>query len=107
MASVRTTTIVGVMAGVVTLLAAAPSAKADWYGPGYGWRRPHYDRPWGPPAVVVAPPPYYYAPPPVVYAPPPVFYAPPRVVYAPPPVVYAPPRPVYYPPSISLGFALR
>lgn len=93
MASVRMTTIVGAMAGGIALLAAAPPAKADWYGPRYGWHHPHYYRPWGPPAVVVAPRPYYYAPPPVVYAP--------------PPVVYAPPPPVYYPPSISLGFALR
>ncbi|MBN8928264.1 MAG: hypothetical protein BGO51_19390 [Rhodospirillales bacterium 69-11] len=95
MASFRAPAIALGLLAFGTLFAAAP-AKADWYGPGWGWRRPHphWHRHWGPPAVVVAPRPYYYGPPPVVYAPP-------------PPVVYAPPPPVYYPPSVSLGFAIR
>ncbi|MBN8897368.1 MAG: hypothetical protein J0H35_04145 [Rhodospirillales bacterium] len=95
MASFRVPAI-GLTLAAFGVLATAAPAKADWYRPGWGWHRPpgHWHRHWRPPAVVVAPRPYYYAPPPVVYAPP-------------PPVVYAPPPPAYYPPSVSLGFAIR
>jgi hypothetical protein len=78
-------------AGVGVLFASGP-AKADRDGWHHGWHRHGWYRPWYPPAVVVAPRPYYYAPPPVVYAPPPVYYAPP---------------PAYYAPGVSLGVTIR
>ena len=88
---VRTTSLgLAIAAGAGALLVAGP-AKADrddWHR---HWHHHGWERPWYPPAVVVAPRPYYYAPPPVVYEPPPVYYAPPPAYYAPPPaVVYRP-----------------
>ena len=83
----------GIVAGLGAMVAAGP-AKADWDD--HGWHRwhPHgWYRPWAPPAVIVAPRPYYYAPPPVVYAPP-------------PPVYYAPP-PAYYAPGLSFGVTIH
>lgn len=88
----------GIVTGLGVLVAAGP-AKADWDHDGRhrGWRHHGWERPWGPPAVVVAPRRYYYAP----------YYAPPPVVYAPPPVYYAPPPPAYYAPGASFGFTIR
>jgi len=100
MVSVRTLSIgFGIVAGLGVLVAAGP-AKADWddHGRHRGWRHHGWERPWGPPAVVVAPRPYYYAP---------RYYAPPPVYYAPPPVYYAPPPPAYYAPGMSFGFTIR
>ncbi|HTW72802.1 MAG TPA: hypothetical protein VMB73_21760 [Acetobacteraceae bacterium] len=78
-------------------LVATP-ARADWHGHyghgGHYWHGHWYNGGccWVPPAVVVAPRPYYYAPPPAYYAPP-------------PPVVYAPP--VYAAPGIGIGVTIR
>ncbi|HUB12676.1 MAG TPA: hypothetical protein VMB34_12010 [Acetobacteraceae bacterium] len=70
----------------------ATPANADWHH--HYWHGHWYHGCcWGPPAVVVAPRPYYYAPPPVYYAPP-------------PPVVYAPPA-YYAPPGIGIGVTIR
>jgi len=73
----------------------ATPARADWHGHWHGryWHG-HWYHPccWAPPAVVVAPRPYYYAAPPAYYAPP-------------PPVVYAPP--VYAAPGIGFGITIR
>jgi len=90
---VRTTSLgLAVAAGFGVLLSSGP-AKADWDGWHHRWHHHGWYRPWYPPAVVVAPRPYYYAPPPVVYAPPPVYYA--------------PPPPAYYAPGVSLGVTIR
>lgn len=87
-----------IIAGLAVLASASP-ARADWgdHGGWHGrwhhgeWHHRGWHR-WGPPAVVVAPRPYYYAPPPVVYVPPPVYYARP---------------PVYYAPGVSFGVTIR
>ncbi|MGE0747409.1 MAG: hypothetical protein AB7K86_19270 [Rhodospirillales bacterium] len=86
-----------VVAGALTLAAAAAPAAAD------GWRRDHRHGHYRGP-VVVHPPAYYVPPPRVIYAPPP------RYVYAPPPpVYYAPvPAPVYVaPPLFNFSFSGR
>jgi hypothetical protein len=82
-------------------LVATP-ARADWHGHdwrghdwhGHYWHGRWYNGGccWVPPAVVVAPRPYYYAPPPAYYTPP-------------PPVVYAPP--VYAAPGVGIGVTIR
>ena len=68
----------------------ATPAMAEWH---HGWHRGWWHGHWGwvPPAVIVAPRPYYYAPPPVYYPPPPVAYAPPP----------------YYAPGVSFGVTIR
>ncbi len=80
----RIASIGSVTAAALAACVLASPAQADW-GDGYYHRwHPHdgWDRPGGPPALIVAPPPYrmrpaaYYAPPPVAYLPPPAVDAP-------------------------------
>ncbi len=92
MASVRATSTGFALAAALGTLTIATPAKADWHHHGWNGRHHGWYRPWGPPAVVVAPRPYYYAPPPMVYAPPPAYYAPP---------------PPYYTPGVSFGLTIR
>lgn len=81
-----------VAACVIASFAFVSPAQAYWHHGWHGGWHPHgWYRPWVPPAVVVAPGPYYYAPP--------AYYAPP------PPVVYAPPA--YYAPGVSFGVTIR
>jgi hypothetical protein len=72
----------------------ARPAQADW-GDGYHRWHPHdgWNRPSGPPALIVTPRPTRYAPSAAYYAPP-------------PPAAYAPP-PAYYAPSVSFDFTGR
>jgi hypothetical protein len=96
MRTIRTASLgLALMATAGAGLFATP-ARADWHGHhwhGHYWHG-HWYRGgccWGPPAVVVAPRPYYYAPPPAYYTPPPVVYAP----------------PVYAAPGVSFGVTIR
>ncbi|HVC58906.1 MAG TPA: hypothetical protein VND19_00895 [Acetobacteraceae bacterium] len=92
MSAIRTVSIgfgVAAMIGVGLFSSPARADRDDWH---HGWHDRGWYHRWGPPAVVVAPRPYYYAPPPVYYAPPPVVYAPP---------------PPYYAPGVSFGFTVR
>jgi hypothetical protein len=87
MRTIRTATLgLALMATAGAGLFATP-AQAYWH---HYWHGHWYHGPgccWVPPAVVIAPRPYYYAPPPAYYTPP-------------PPVVYAPP--VYAAPGIGI-----
>jgi hypothetical protein len=91
MRALRATSI-AVIAAVIGVGVFTSPAQADWHGWHRGWHPHGWYGGWGPPAVVIAPRPYYYAPPPVYYAPPPAYYAPP---------------PVYYAPSVALGVTIR
>ena len=74
----RTASVGFAAAAVIGACVFASPARADWDDSDHHWH--HGDggyRSWGPPAVVVAPQPYYYAPPAAYYVPPPVTYAPP------------------------------
>ena len=88
------TAVIGLAAAAVGAGLLAVPAHADWHhgwhrGWHHGWWHGHWG--WLPPAVIVAPRPYYYAAP--------------RIYYPPPPVVYAPPS--YYAPGISFGVNIR
>lgn len=93
MPALRATAVGFAAAAMIGACVFASSAHADWDDGHHRWHpRDGEYRSWGPPAVVVAPQPYYYAPPPAYYVPPPVTYAPP---------------PVYYAPGISFGYTVR
>lgn len=93
MRALRAISLGSIAAATVGVCVFAGTVNADWGDRYHRWH-PHdgWDRPWAPPALIVAPRPYGYAPPPAYDAPPPVAYAPP---------------PAYYAPSVSFGWTVR